>query len=366
MPLSSFKPADYDLLLEAKAKRLTQLLSDFDSPPLAVFRSPTEGFRMRAEFRFWHEGHDAWYAMFDPQNPKTPVRIDHFPIGSNAVNQLMKAVREAVFASHTLKERLFQVEFLTTLAGDHLVTLIYHRKLDDVWLDAAKQLEEKLNISIIGRSKKQKCVLSKDFVDETLNVDGKPLHYRQIEGGFTQPNAVISQKMLSWAIECCDEDQKRHDLLELYCGNGNFTVALAPSFRQVLATEISKTSVNAAHHNFRINGIDNSEVLRMSSEEFTQALNGEREFRRIKEKELNLNDYEFSTVLVDPPRAGLDDDTVALIQRFDRIIYISCNPETLAQNLQSLSQTHTIERSAMFDQFPYTSHIETGVFLQRK
>jgi tRNA (uracil-5-)-methyltransferase len=70
--------------------------------------------------------------------------------------------------------------------------------------------------------------------------------------------------------------------------------------------------------------------------------------------------------VVDPPRAGLDDDTLKLAQRFDNILYISCNPQTLADNLAILIERHTIVKTAFFDQFPYTQHLESGVLLQRK
>lgn len=69
---------------------------------------------------------------------------------------------------------------------------------------------------------------------------------------------------------------------------------------------------------------------------------------------------------MDPPRAGVDEETIRIIQQFERIIYISCNPNTLADNLQSLCETHDIEALAAFDQFPYTEHLEAGVILQRR
>ena len=108
----------------------------------------------------------------------------------------------------------------------------------------------------------------------------------------------------------------------------------------------------------------NIEFVRLSSEEMTQALNKEREFRRLKD--VDLDSYNFSTVLVDPPRAGLDSDTIGLISNIQNIIYISCNPETLARDLVELSKTHNIKESAIFDQFPHTHHIESGVFLTKK
>ena len=201
---------------------------------------------------------------------------------------------------------------------------------------------------------------------ETLSVDEVQYQYQQIESGFTQPNAKVNEKMLSWASGCCKsiEDAGSGDLVELYCGNGNFTAVLAQHFRSVLATEISKISVRSAQTNFALNDVDNVTVVRMSSEEFTQALNNERPFRRLKE--IDLERYDFSTIFVDPPRAGLDEGTLKLAQRFDNILYISCNPETLRANLNSLTETHEIVRTAIFDQFPWTHHLESGVLLQRR
>ena len=104
--------------------------------------------------------------------------------------------------------------------------------------------------------------------------------------------------------------------------------------------------------------------MRLSAEELTQALNGVREFRRLDN--IDLDNYKFGTVFVDPPRAGMDSDTCELVHRFDRVLYISCNPETLAQNIRQLSDTHRIVKCALFDQFPWTDHMESGVLLERK
>ena len=104
--------------------------------------------------------------------------------------------------------------------------------------------------------------------------------------------------------------------------------------------------------------------MRLSSEEMTQALNKQRLFRRLEG--IDLECYDFSHVLVDPPRAGLDEDTIRLISSIDTILYISCNPETLARDLEMLSETHTVTDAALFDQFPHTTHVESGVILRRK
>ncbi|MGE8113687.1 MULTISPECIES: tRNA (uridine(54)-C5)-methyltransferase TrmA [Pseudomonas] len=357
-----FDPSAYDTQLEGKVARLRTLLAPFGAPEPAVFDSPREHYRLRAEFRLWREDGQRHYAMFAPGDKHKAILIDDFPIASQRINELMPRLKAAWQASEALGNRLFQVEFLTTLAGDAMITMCYHRPLDEAWEVAARQLAEDLGVSVIGRSKGKRLVIGRDYAVEKLDVAGRVFSYRQPEGAFTQPNGAVNQKMLSWAFEAIGE--REDDLLELYCGNGNFTLPLATRVRQVLATEISKTSVNAALSNLDENAVDNVRLVRLSAEELTQALNEVRPFRRLEG--IDLKSYAFGTVFVDPPRAGMDPDTCELTRRFERILYISCNPETLAANIAQLQDTHRIERCALFDQFPYTHHMESGVLLVRR
>ena len=364
MPLSAVDPENYKVLLEKKALAVENLLAPFGPPGASIFPSSPTAYRMRAEFRVWHEGDELNYVMFRKGDPRTPVPIDNFPIGCERIQSLMPELISLVKATEELRKKLFQVEFLSTLAGDTLVTLIYHRKLDDQWQVQAEALAHKLQIQLIGRSRKQKLVLERDYVDETLTVHGRPYHYRQYEQAFTQPNAAVNSQMIEWACDCAAHLDG--DLLELYCGNGNFTLPLAGYFNEVIATELAKTSIKAARENLVANSINNVQMIRLSAEEVTQAIRGERTFRRLADLPRELADYDLRTVFVDPPRAGLDAHTEEMVSGFDTIIYISCNPETLAGNLHSLCRSHRIERFAMFDQFPYTDHMECGVLLKRK
>lgn len=356
----------YDALLQKKSEKLTALLAPFDVPDLQIFPSAPKHYRMRAEFRIWHEQGDFYHIMFDPVN-KQRYRVNDFPVASELINRMMKAILPLLKQREILHFRLFQIDYLSTLSGQIAVSLLYHKTLTDEWVEAAKWLrmalqQQGFNIQIIGRANKQKICLEQDFVEEILPINGKNYVYRQVENSFTQPNAQINCQMLQWAIDCTRQAQG--DLLELYCGNGNFSIALAQNFRKVLATEISKSSVAAAQYNIAQNNIQNLQIIRMSAEEFTQAMQGVREFNRLQG--INLQDYDCNTIFVDPPRAGLDEATLQMVQGYEQILYISCNPHTLCGNLQTLCQTHRIERAALFDQFPYTEHIESGVWLVRK
>ncbi|QBY03958.1 tRNA (uridine(54)-C5)-methyltransferase TrmA [Thalassotalea sp. HSM 43] len=363
--LSHIHPDNYQSQLAEKTSAMQTLFNGFSVPDAEVFQSEPLHYRLRAEFRVWHQDEDLYYIMFNQQT-REKFRVDQFPVASKLINAAMQELMDYVRDKPSLRHRLFQVDFLSTLSGELLVSLLYHRQLDDEWLENSKLLKQQLSklgpVNIIGRARKQKILVDKDYVTEVLTVKGKQLSYQQVENSFTQPNGKVNEKMLEWAIDASDTPEA--DLVELYCGNGNFSVALAPYYKKVLATEISKSSVNSAQLNIAANNIENLDIIRMSAEEFSEAMNGERQFRRLEG--FDLTQYNYDTVLVDPPRAGMDKDSCELAARFNKIIYISCNPETLHDNLQILTKTHNIEKFALFDQFPYTHHIECGIVLVRK
>lgn len=361
MPLPSFDPAEYESQLADKLARFRADFAGLDVPEPEVFRSEPLHYRLRAEFRMWHSDGRIDYAMFDPAEPKRPVIIDDFPAAAAPIAAAMPVLRERLMASAALGRKLFQVEFLATLSGELMVSLVYHRPLEADWEAAARELAASMGVQVIGRSRKQKIVLERDWLLEAFELDGRRLRYQQIEGSFSQPNGGVNRRMLAWARR--QAAGSGADLLELYCGNGNFTVALAPLFGRVLATEMSKSSVRAAHYNLEANGVANVTMVRMASEEISDALAGGREYRRMKD--VDLAAYRFGTLFVDPPRSGLDEATVALARGFDRILYISCNPHTLRDNVAALRASHRIAAAAVFDQFPYTHHLECGVLLEK-
>lgn len=357
------QPELYEQQLSEKQAELTRLMADLSLPELEVFASEPSYYRMRAEFRIWHDGDDLFYAMFDSADPRTPIRTDQFLAASRLINELMPKLIDAVRDVPVLRHKLFQVDFLTTTTGEALISLLYHKPIDDEWNQAARLMSDAFPAChFIGRSRKKKQILTRDFVMETLTVNGHKFHYQQVENSFTQPNAGISEKMLEWALDVTKDASG--DLLEMYCGNGNFSIPLARRFDRVVATEISKVSVNSAQLNIAMNGVDNVQVVKMASEDVSAALNGEVALPKAL-VQAGVDALNPSVVLVDPPRAGLDDATVELVRKVDSILYISCNPETLKANLTALSSTHNVVRYAMFDQFPYTHHVETGVFLER-
>ncbi|MFT7860050.1 MAG: tRNA (uridine(54)-C5)-methyltransferase TrmA [Sulfurimonas sp.] len=350
----------YEAQLAQKAAVNQERFAKFFDKEIELFRSPTQNYRSRSEFRLWHEGDEIHYAMNHAEH-KGVVLIEECPQVNTYIVELMPKLLSGL-KTKQLDFKLFGVDFLSSSDGEIVVSLLYHRKLDDGWEAVAKELANELGIYIIGRSRKQKVVIGQDYITEHLTLHDQNYKFDYIENSFTQPNPRVNEKMIDWAMDAFEGLDG--DLLELYCGAGNFTIPFARLFDKVLATEISKSSIKAAKRNMELNDVSNIEFVRMSVEEFVDALKGVREFNRMKH--IDIDDYALNSVFVDPPRSGMDEFTSKFCTKFDTIVYISCNPETLVRDLEILTQTHSVESMALFDQFPYTHHAEMGVKLVKK
>ncbi|EHU7000200.1 tRNA (uridine(54)-C5)-methyltransferase TrmA, partial [Campylobacter coli] len=304
---------------------------------------------------FYHDKDEIYYAMFEN---KKKIIIESLEFADEKITAFMPKLLKQIRNNTNLKEKLFGVEFLAT-KNELSTTLLYHKNIELIYNDL-NNLSLELDANLIARSKGKKLVFKKENLRQELDIQGRKIFYKFNNDCFIQPNTSINEKMITWVCENL-KTQERKDLLELYCGYGNFTLALAIFFNNVLATEISKSNINFALLNCKINNISNIHFTRLSSEELSQALKKEREFFRLKD--IDLDNFNFSHILVDPPRAGLDKSVIDLIKNYENIIYISCNPISLKENLKELALTHKVEKFALFDQFVNTPHLECGVLL---
>lgn len=397
-----------------KKRLIADKFREFFDGEFEFFASQPQNYRIRAEFGIWH---DIWHSAFDLAYTMGGARskkilINECPKVALPIANLMPRLLEALRWSEALKEKLFGVEFISCASGI-LATLLYHKRLGEREQGAICELADKLGITIMARARGQKLLSGELSLTDELCVDGRVYKFRFGENAFIQPNRGVNEKMIAWARSCVDfgnegtselcdsqnfavknsiaensvaqnssceqfapqnsscekhavrpESSGARDLLELYCGHGNFTIPLAAKFNRVLASEISKSSIANARINCELNGVCNAQFIRLSADELMSAFARRREFERLKG--IDIFSYDFSHVLIDPPRAGLEPSVIDFIKNFQNLIYISCNPQTLFENLRSLCATHEVRRFAIFDQFAHTSHIECGVLLKRR
>lgn len=347
----------YNEQISLKKSKIKSHFLEFYDKEFEIFTTKDKNFRSRAEFGIFHDKNGTSYTM-NGKNTKF-LQIDECLIVDEKITNLMPKLIKQINQNHELKHKLFGVEFITS-KNEILVILLYHKNVNEIKPNL-EILHKNLNLNLIARSRGIKLVFGSEILNEELMICGKKFRYVFSDCAFIQPNRNMNEMMIEWAL---NQISNAKDLLELYCGHGNFTIPLSFKFDKVLATEISKKSIQNALKNCELNGASNIKFVRISSEELMQAINKEREFFRLRE--IRLMDYDFSHILVDPPRAGCDLSVLNFIKNYPNIIYISCNPETLKRDLGVLCKTHEIVKFAIFDQFAHTNHIESGVYLKAK
>ena len=353
--------APYEEQVEFKKGFIKREFEPFYSGEFEFFASQKAGYRTRAEFGIWREGEELSYTMHGAKAKR--VFIDECPKVAAPIANLMPRLLGALAKNQILKEKLFGAEFISCASGI-LATLLYHKRLGEAEQREIENLAREFvghRVTIAARAKGQKLLSGELNLQDRLNIGDKIYKFTFGDGAFIQPNTAVNEKMIAWAKGCVERGT---DLLELYCGHGNFTVAMAEKFKRVLATEISKSSIANALKNCELNGVNNIKFLRMSAEELISAFGREREFNRLRE--LDIFSYDFSHVLVDPPRAGLDASVINFIKNYENIVYISCSPQSLKRDMAQLDATHEAVKFAVFDQFANTAHIECGVLLRSK
>ena len=331
------------------SKFCNELSNHTDIKP-EIYLSPATGYRARAEFGFSKN-------YFTMVSHKHKIYMDQSSIPHPSIQQLMPNLLSKINKSEIIKKKLFQVNFRTS-GTKVLATLIYHKPLEEDWIQAAKNIQDSLlNISIIGRSKKQKVIIGEEDLELLCNYANSSFKILQNDSVFFQPNFYLYSLMISFITKQLEDPR---DLLELYCGCGGFTLALASKFNKVFATENNRHSIRLLKESIKLNNLSNIQTARLSDDETASALANEQPFRRLEN--IDMQSYGFSHILVDPPRAGLSTETIKLSKQFKNMIYISCNPETFLRDMVKVNRK--IESIGIFDQFANTQHLEVVALLK--
>lgn len=163
---------------------------------------------------------------------------------------------------------------------------------------------------------------------------------------FTQVNDGINRQMVSRAVTFLDP-QPDDRILDLFCGLGNFTLPLARSGAAVVGVEGSDAMVRRGNENARHNGLTNVEFY---AADLSEELTGQPWAKQ-----------GFDKILIDPPRSGALEIVQSMAQwRPSRIVYVSCNPATLARDAGELNkQGYRLAAAGILDMFPHTAHVES-------
>ena len=334
-----------------KFQRATSLIQEYYKDEIVINLSPAYGYRSRCEFGYKNN----FYTMHSPSGKI--IYLDTFTVARPSIQTLMPKLLNQINKSNVLKTKLFQISFRSNRKNRVLVSLIYHKLLDDKIKGLADKIANILDISINLRSKNNLYSTHCDLLED--DIENLETILYQTDQSFYQPNYFHMPEMVTKAMSFIKDPK---DLLELYCGSGTFSLPMRKLFNKIFATENNRQSIRCLNKSIDEQNIKNIFHARLSAEEVSELFAG-RVFKRMNG--INISDFNFSHVLVDPPRAGLDKNVISLISKFKNIIYISCNYETYERDVKNL-KGFTIKNIEIFDQFPNTKHLEIVSLLSRE
>ncbi|MDR1135280.1 MAG: 23S rRNA (uracil(1939)-C(5))-methyltransferase RlmD [Clostridiales Family XIII bacterium] len=192
-----------------------------------------------------------------------------------------------------------------------------------------------------------RVIYGNDYYEEEV----LSLRFKVHAFSFFQTNVIAAERLYRTALSWI-EHKRAGRALDLYCGAGTITQAIAKSADYAAGVEISPDAVRSARENAGLNALDNCSFI---EGDVLEVLDG-------------LSADDFDLITLDPPRVGVHPKALNKIMKFgaERILYISCNPQSMANDLMILRKDYTIEKIQAFDNFPFTKHVEAAVLLERR
>ncbi len=328
-----------------KQQTLAQLMSKFAGQSIelepAIIGSE-QGYRRRARISLRHDKKNQELQFgFRKKQSKEIVNVTSCPVLDSELNQLLPELRE-LLVSFSRPESLGHVELVK---GDNTLVLVLRHLKPLTEQDKTALLEwvEKRNLTLY-------LMPESDQLQRTV---GNQAHY--LEAGVTVPfepnnfiqvNQEVNLKMVAQALNWLALTAQDR-VLDLFCGLGNFSLPMAKQVKAVVGVEGIEEMVIKAADNASLNQIENAKFYQANLEQdfVSQPWAKDR----------------FDKVLLDPARAGASGiiDQISELGA-TRVVYVSCNPATLARDSQSLiEQGYRLQKLGMLDMFPHTSHLES-------
>ena len=208
--------------------------------------------------------------------------------------------------------------------------------------------------------KKMQLLAGKPVIEEVMGERKFEVSPRS----FYQVDPVMAEALYD-QVKAFADLSGEENVLDLYCGVGTIGLWLADEAKYVAGIEIVPEAVVDANRNAVINGIVNARFLTGKAEEVMPAiLKGEFTGDEVAASVVKDADI----VILDPPRKGCQPELLDAVREVapEKIIYVSCDPATLARDIAYLSDAYTVEQALPFDMFPRTNHVETVCCLSRK
>lgn len=310
-------------------KRIGKIDTELSGP--LISDSPWN-YRLRAQFKISGNNIGLYRGK-----TREVVNIASCPLMTQEINRFYQRARDIIRLHRTIRE-------LQIVSGDSTVALVKLSAVQGTAPDleqlAVQFIEAGFSGLIMENENRERFGYGRTYA--TLDLSG--LKYSVSPSSFFQSNWKLNVQLIDH-IKNVLAPLSGREILDLYAGSGNFSLPLAEADR-VVAIEENKPSIEIGNRSIDINGIENISFIRSSAENY-------------------ITEDQFDIVITDPPRSGLKDKVInnLLSMMPARIVYVSCNPTTLARDLKKLVEKYDIESVRLVDLFPQTYHIESLVFL---
>ncbi len=272
--------------------------------------------------------------------------IDTCLVAKDSLNHFIFEISQLKVKEKNKKFRLHlqEIPFKKGQGEPHLIVLIETVEKPDEWAkDFIKHLGTFSHVFWAGLFHDKKSMIP--FYEDTFQYFTSPGIFQQIN---LEQNKRVRQLVTSYVTRFTPKK-----VLDLFCGNGNLSMHLPTPERQVIGIEVSVPAITVAHHSVKHNEIKNASYFAGNVLKF---------MKRFQEEKIT-----FDFVIADPPRAGMKEIIPFLKFMLPKhILYVSCNPTTLARDIGMLGDTYHVEAVTGFDFFPQTFHVETVVLLTLK
>jgi 23S rRNA (uracil1939-C5)-methyltransferase len=338
--------ASVELQQQSKRAALARLMKrDVDD----IIAAEPWGYRRRARLSLNYQPKTQQLQMgFRKANSSDIVDVVQCPVLAPQLEALLPAVRECLTALKSLRQ-LGHVELVQADNGP-LMVLRHTAALPAADKEKLERFSQTHGLSLYLAPQSE--ILEHIRGDEPwYTSDGLRLVFSPRD--FIQVNDGVNQQMVRTALAWLDI-QPQDRVLDLFCGMGNFTLPLAKAAASVVGVEGVPALVEKARENAALNGLQNVTFFHENLEEDVT--------RQVWAK------HGFDKILLDPARAGAPGVMAHIIKLApQRVVYVSCNPATLARDSEALLQAgYRLQRLAMLDMFPHTGHLESIVLFERE
>lgn len=384
----------YESTLEQKRAAFGQLFSEFSlpRPVITPVRQNATGSRIRARIAVGGTTESPRIGFYDRNQRIVPV--DQCPLHHSAINAwvcklpaLIRDCRIEPWDVETDRGELKHVIVTCSPVSRMLMVQLVLRSRESIdrvrrwWKLQQDESASSIPVFSIGLQPKRTSTIAGSEIIAISENTMLSIPFCGVElffgpQSFIQTNYEVADELYKVAASWIREQGCTH-LLDLYCGSGAFSLIAGRATQLTLGIDVSADSVRFAGHAARVNGIRNAAFVSVNlerplTEEIAGRLNRNNDGRTsdLTDPSSSADLSAFDAVICNPPRRGLDPESLRLIGNINPriLIYSSCNAVTLRRDLHQLFRncSMAIEQVQLFDMFPYTQHFETLVMLKRR